>query len=466
MNATETLSAHGSVPAGSGLRRQTNTETWGWYFVTLAIGTWALGVVAGLQTALLVFMLSGLAAAVYGLLYPPVGLFGIGILCTVDTLATGCLLHGGLLRFNTFNYFLLIVILLYSPFLLRLKNRHCVIWQLLLILMAIQLTYSPSVFLGIKQILGALSMFGLLVYFVLNAYDETAWYWMGLINGVIGALGGGIVLFREPWVLDLQANPFALFPCTAMFSVCLVYHLAKKSQLLLLALATINFGWVFLTGSRGGLLLASCCMLFLLLEVRGAHRKAFVWVAFVALICAVFLVSAGRAGRMVDRVALLLDSDISMRNRTSGRSELALGAWDMSQAHPFGIGTGGFEMSWADLALREGNSGYSAGIRRPAHSSWARVLAENGFPGLLLLAVFVMSFAVEGIRSHDRALMRLGLLATAVLSFTFLTHEFVHKASWFVAAGVIVIFNREELVSALASSLGRQPPQASLTSRD
>ena len=85
-----------------------DAKTWGRRFVILAILTWAASFVIGFENALTILVLVGFAAAVVGLRSPAIGLLGIGMLATLDALTRVFLLSGGLLRWNTLNYWLLL----------------------------------------------------------------------------------------------------------------------------------------------------------------------------------------------------------------------------------------------------------------------------------------------------------------------------------------------------------------------
>jgi len=150
----------------------------------------------------------------------------------------------------------------------------------------------------------------------------------------------------------------------------------------------------------------------------------------------------GEESWAIHRFDKLLNSDLPMANRTSGRSDLALGGWYMFQQHPFGVGTGGFGYSWISLNRREGLSGFRQGEFTPAHSGWIKVLAENGVPGILVFTAFVFSFAVVGWRKRWAGVFPLGLLVTASLCVAFLADEFQGKGLWLLVAAVMTILRR------------------------
>jgi len=442
-------------------RRVPTSDLLGWGFLSLSLAVWALALVAGLQAAIFAFTLIGLIATMVGLISPPIGLFGIGILCTTDTLARFGIMTGGILRYNTFNYWLSLVVLLYAPFLLRLRNATCIIWQLFVVLLTIQLMFSPDLFHGILQVLFVLSPLGLLVYFTRTCRDERLWYWLGVVCGTIGAAGGAVVLATDTSLIQLHGNQYTFFPISAIFAICLGFTYAtrhRRGQIMLLLLAALNLGWVLSTGSRGGLLIAGCAMTYLLLKLRGTSRRLAVFAMISLMVLIAVILSPDLIGHTLERMALLFDSDHSMRMRTSGRWELTLGGWYIFLDHPFGVGTGGYEHAWRHLDVAGALSGFKAGEKTFAHAAWVKTLSENGVFGLLLHIAFVFSFAVAGYRERHRGLFGLGLLVTVTLCIVYTVHEFAPRGPWMLVAGTLVMLQREDVIAALYRALGRQPP--------
>src|SRR5438105_3522577 len=112
---------------------------WGKALAVLVPTIWAAGLAIGFETALVLLALVAFGAAVIGLKRPIVGLLGVSMLCTLDSVSRLFLLTGGLWRYNTFNYWLLIVMLLSIPFLLQLHDTQTRLLELLLILLAVEL---------------------------------------------------------------------------------------------------------------------------------------------------------------------------------------------------------------------------------------------------------------------------------------------------------------------------------------
>ena len=140
-------------------------------------------------------------------------------------------------------------------------------------------------------------------------------------------------------------------------------------------------------------------------------------------------------------LSMLLTAIAMVQTRTSGRSDLVIGAWQIFRQHPLGVGTGGFETTWATLGSVDGRRRFMrAGERFAAHAGWMRVLAENGIAGFALLAAFVGSFFVDGLRRGGRTARNLGLLTATALAVSLITAEFHLKGLFFLAAGTAAAF--------------------------
>jgi hypothetical protein len=111
---------------------------------------WLSSVGINFKTVVTLINLLALGLAVYGVREPGLGLLGVGMMCTIDTLTRTYLLTGGLFRWNTLNYWLVLTILLNFPLFLRFNDLHSRLLQVLLVLMAAMLTISLYVSLGFK----------------------------------------------------------------------------------------------------------------------------------------------------------------------------------------------------------------------------------------------------------------------------------------------------------------------------
>lgn len=445
---------------------------WGPLFSLFVVLVWAASFFVGFRVALTVIEAVGLLATVFGLVNPRIGMVGVTMLCVIDGPARVYLLTGGVMRWNTLNYWLILMMLLYVPFLIRLRDRHTVLLAAFVGLLFVDLSISNNLLEGVQHILGIIITFGLLIYFVRAGTDRRMWFWIAAIAGLIGALGGLSWFFQRMQLPQINENAWAMFPCTALFAICLGFPYAvsmKRGQATLLSLAAVNLMWIFLSGSRGTLLIGACCVIVLLLTMRGLRQRT------VAIACGglIFLVAAAHFSQMQERASFRLfklfttdeplSGDYSLSSRTSGRSDLAIGGFYIFEEHPMGVGTGSFKLAWKNLDRHDNMGDYARGELRAAHSGWVKTLAENGVLGILLLAAWVGSFAYGALRTRKRVLRRLGLLTSLALAAALLATEFQSKGLWYLAAGATVFLERDSLERALF--IRRRSPDAQRTPR-
>lgn len=443
---------------------------WGPVTAALIALSWAATPVAGFRASLLILTLMGFAAIFIGLRYPVMGILGITILCILDSPSRVYLLTGGLLRWNTFNYCLLLVMLLYLPALLRLRDPHSLTLIAFVALLMVEVVISPDIGEGVQNILGIIITFGLLIYFVRAGYDRDTWFWLAINGGLMGALGGLMFFLDRINLPTINENAWAALPLTALFAILLGFPSAaemKRGQPTLLALAAANIAWIFLSGSRGTLAIGTCCLLGIVVGMRGVRQRTMALAAGAIIV----LVAAAHFGKLQERAIHRLTKlftpehalvgNYSLGSRTSGRSDLAIGGWYIFEAHPFGVGTGGFPHAWSQLGRHYGLV-YGRGQEKSAHSGWVKTLVENGAPGLILLLVYVFSFAAVGLRQRSWALWRLGMLTSAMLAASLISNEFQSKGVWFLAAGATAFLQRERLAAALygTSSAARGPARS------
>lgn len=431
---------------------------WGPLSVLFIVLVWAASFVVGFRAALTVIEIVGLLAMVIGLVNPRIGMVGITLLCVIDGPARVYLLTGGVLRWNTLNYWLVFVMLLYVPFLIRLRDRHSVLLAALVGLLVVDLSITNNLTEGVQHILGIIITFALLIYFVRAGTDKRMWFWIATIAGLTGALGGLSWFFQRLSLPVINENAWAMFPCTALFAICLGFPYAvsmKRGQSTLLSLAVANLMWIFLSGSRGTLLIGACCVIVLVLTMRGLRQRT------VAIVCGalIMVVAAAHFSKMQERATFRLfklfttdeslSGNYSLSSRTSGRSDLAIGGFYIFEEHPMGVGTGSFKLAWKDLDRHDNMGHYARGEERAAHSGWVKTLAENGVLGILLLAAWVGSFAYGALRTRKRVLRRLGLLTALALAAALLATEFQSKGLWYLAAGATVFLERDSLERAM-----------------
>jgi O-antigen ligase len=427
-------------------RRSQTTAFWGRALIVLVTLVWASSLVLDLRSVIQILTLAGFVAAVAGLAYPELGLLAIGLLCTLDSISRLYVFSGGFLRWNTLNYLLILVAVLYWRSLRRIGGGPMTLLGTFVLLLTIELGLSPEPYNGVLHLLGIASTFGLLVY-VTRAATQEVWPWVGLVAGVVAAEGGA-VFFRHGAVWN--PNAWAYFPVTALLLACIttaVSTLEPWQRRVLLVLSGVNLGWAFLSTSRGGFLTASVAAAFIFFGGQKRNR-ARAWGAVVLLVTmGVTALFGDVQTRMTAKLTKLLDTSRSAAGRTSGRSDLALAGWDVFLENPLGVGTGGFAASASVLGERERLEFYDIHSGFQAHSAWVKTLAENGLPGILLFAAFVGSFIVVGYRRRHDGLFGLGALTTTVLAIAFLSTEFQPKGLWILSAASLFVLRRARRVT-------------------
>ncbi|HEX5436205.1 MAG TPA: O-antigen ligase family protein [Gemmatimonadaceae bacterium] len=435
----------------------------GWGAIAVVGTLWATSIVIGFVPALTLLTLVSFVAVIVGVTWPAIGLLGVSLLCTLDAMSRVFLLTGGWWRWNTFNYVLLIVIALFSPLLLRLRDVTSRLLLLLCVLVTLEVLLSPDWLQGMEDALNMVTALGVLVYLVRARQSRESWYWMGLVCGTAGAIGGLMYYVQRTNLTFINPNAWVFAPLTALFALCLGFPtgLRLRRQLAPMLLALANTAWVFLSGSRGGMVLAAICLLFLLLVMDGVRRRATFFIVGLALAIGVSSQFGGLEEHALHRVNVLLDPQLSMVDRTSERIALVLGGAEIFEAHPLGVGTGGFAVAFSKLPPIQGLASYERlGTRSPAHSGWIKMLAENGLPGIVLMVGCVMSFALCGLRHRAKRLRLIGLFTTVVLALAFATNEYQNKGLWLLVAGAIVLLQYTPEARRSSDTMQHEPPGA------
>lgn len=451
----------------------TRSMAWGPTSAVIIALAWGAGVAVSFQLSLMILTILGFAALLCGLRYPAIGLLGLIVLCILDAPARVYILTGGLLRWNTLNYLLLLMMALYLPFLVRLRDPHSLALAAFIGLITLEILISPDAGNGMQNVLGILAVFGMLIYFVRAGRDDRMWFWLSFNGGLMGALGG-LVFFLERLELPaINENAWAAFPLTALIAVLFGFPGAarlRNGQTRLLMLASVNMVWIFLSGSRGTLLIGSCCFLVLIIELRGMRQRTMAIVAA----CVIALVAAAHFSKLQERTVHRLTKlfttehavagNYTLAGRTSGRSDLAIGGWYIFQNHPLGVGTGGFADSWAELG-KHYSLVYRRGEKAPAHSGWVKTMVENGIPGLILLFAYVSSFGLVGMRQRNWDLWRLGMVTSVAIAAGLLATEFQTKGLWLLAAGAMAFLQRARMEEAMYGSPAAMAEQPVVRSR-
>jgi hypothetical protein len=421
---------------------------WALGIVALTSLVWIAGLAVGFQTALSINMAIALFLAVAGLLSPGLGLFAIGMLAAMDAIASQYIFTGGLFRFNTVNYWLLIVMALYFPFLLRLRDMNSRALQLFLLLITLQIIYSADKSKGIQDVLNIVTTFGIVIYFARALKDRNTLYWLGIVLGALAGLGGLVYFLQISQLPYANPNNWTYFQLTALFAICISFYYARelnKGKAILLLLAVLNFTWIFLSGSRGSLLIAIMAIVYLFLASRSITWRTLMIAAALLIGIWVSTSFAEQQVYMITRIQMLFDDNLTESRRTSQRSILARAGFEIFLKNPMGIGTGGFRDQVAETAFLQSN--------RPAHSAWIKTLAENGVLGILLMSFFIGSFALMGMQKNKQGLMLFGVFITLTLATAFVAKEFQGKSLWFLVASGIAVLNADQMLVHLGRKL-------------
>jgi hypothetical protein len=451
--ASERLQSSSTALARPGLRRyldqlgkslpeHSTIQVWAPRFIVWIIIVWVASFAIGFETSLTILVLTGLVASVIGLRSPAVGLLGVGMLVTIDPMMRVYLLTGGLLRWNSFNYLLLLVILLNLPFLLRLNDPHSRLLQVLILLLSMELLISSDIQTGLQDLLTMITTFGLIVYIAKAHKQDQPIFWMGLVNGILAAIGGLFYYLMRSTLPYIDPNAWGFFPLGGLFSICLAYSYTKMNQkirLFLILLAVVLCIWIFLSGSRGNTFTGLCCLVYLFLASRAITWKTLLIASALLLGLWISIQFINERTYAINRIEKLFNPQFTLNQRTSGRWDIALAGWDLFLNNPLGVGTGGFRFGVAGNDLLGGQP-------RPAHSAWVKILAENGILGFLILTAYVISFSIVGVRKRNQEQLLLGLLMTTIFAVNFISHEFQGKSIWFMAAATTVLLHPEDMI--------------------
>lgn len=174
-------------------------------------------------------------------------------------------------------------------------------------------------------------------------------------------------------------NEFAVATAMAIPLLALWYREADSKALrwIVAILIALGFASALSSWSRGGLLSISVVALLLVWHSR---RK---WLAIPLLLMVVGLAVVGLSDEWVARMQTMAAPELEASAAT--RLELWRLGWDYALQHPwFGGGFGG----WIYLTLPVGAS-------RAWHSAYIEIVAEHGFPGLVLWGSLVLGSAVS-----------------------------------------------------------------------
>ena len=230
MTSVASVTAMRRAPSIGAAGRSLRRERVGTMYVAAIVAAGAVGLLLGLQVAVFLWAALGFASVVVGLRRPVLGLFGIGILCTLDPLMTSLVFTGGLLRWNTLNYWLLLVTILWIPLIVRRRDAPLRLIILTCGLLAIELLYSQSRARGIQDVLGMISVAGIFTYCVRRSLRGDDWYWLGIICGVLAAAAGLLHAIQLDVLPVINPNARSALPLCALFALCLALPFAHTRR--------------------------------------------------------------------------------------------------------------------------------------------------------------------------------------------------------------------------------------------
>ena len=95
---------------GSGSTSKAQSDLWGFRILIACTLIWMLGFIVGFQRSIMLITTLGIVASLVGFSRPTIGIYGVSILCTIDALTRVFVMTGGLFRWNTVNYIMLLMI--------------------------------------------------------------------------------------------------------------------------------------------------------------------------------------------------------------------------------------------------------------------------------------------------------------------------------------------------------------------
>jgi probable O-glycosylation ligase (exosortase A-associated) len=229
----------------------------------------------------------------------------------------------------------------------------------------------------------------LLVLLLIDTREKLSWLLMTITSSlavviVKGGYWAFITGFHDrvygpPGSQYAGNNEFAVATAMAIPLLALWYRETDSKALrwIVAILIALGFASALSSWSRGGLLSISVVALLLVWHSR---RK---WLAIPLLLMVVGLAVVGLSDDWIARMQTMVAPELEASAAT--RLELWRLGWDYALQHPwFGGGFGG----WIYLTLPVGAS-------RAWHSAYIEIVAEHGFPGLVLWGSLVFGSAVS-----------------------------------------------------------------------
>jgi hypothetical protein len=418
---------------------------WGSTLQRVVVLACLAGVSAGFGTTVLILSLVGAGLLVVGLSQPRLGVLGLWLLVALDPFNKNELIAAPVWRYNTTNLLLGAMLVSQLPRVLRRREPHTAALLLLLTVMVVMLESTPDLAEGIDQLVATAAPLAMVAICARPGADAATWRAAAMTTGVLGAFAGPLYYLRGGGA-ELNANVVAfafLAPLALVTAVAIVVPLTRRDRSWLLILACCHVASVFLTGSRGALLVALLSLCALGLAGADAGQRLMLGAAVIAAVLVLLTQVTASQSLTLRRIEKLFDSSQELDDRTSSRTKIIRNGMAVFDDNPGGIGTGGFRS--ATTVVEDINP-----QERDAHAAWVKVLVENGVIGGGLLVVYVGSFAVAG-RGLGRRRLALGVTATVVLGVSLTTSEFGAKGLWvFPVAATVLLHDRPRSTDVVA----------------
>jgi putative inorganic carbon (hco3(-)) transporter len=226
----------------------------------------------------------------------------------------------------------------------------------------------------------------------------------------------------------------------AILATLAVVLLGLRERLLWAAVTAIGAVWA-------GLLFSFSQSSFAALIAGTLAAAAFAWrwrAAAALAVLSVVLVSAGFATPQV-RTELLAQSRAGLNNVTSDRASLIGNGLRIAADNPVaGVGTGGFKLAYAERAGLAGRDPK----RAASHTTPVTVAAENGIPGLALLAwlgvaALLAAFRVRGRPAVARTALAAGLTLGAIAVHSLFYNALFEDPTTWALLGLVALATRE-----------------------
>ena len=225
--------------------------------------------------------------------------------------------------------------------------------------------------------------------------------WVVCLAAIVPALGSILLYLFDPEefeegvvravYLGHYGDPNRLAGCLAL-SIPAIGYLFRTTRSEIGRLALVAVGGnslvaIVLTGSRGGMLALFAGVFMMIWLSR--HRVVGSVAAVVIAVLAVAVMPSG----LMDRYSQMNIRKVAKASTAQTRWRIWMAGFEMAAEHPvLGVGTGNYENAaykqYMESTVTEGGQRW-----RPAHSSFIKILSENGAPALLLFVILhIVSF--------------------------------------------------------------------------